>query len=138
MTRHALRTLIKQGHPGAMAALGYAPDAPITVEALTLSPDPVAIGDRAVLNIALSAPETVPVLVDYVLWFHRPNGAEASKVFKVKQAEITPGKTLTLSKTHVFKGNATTFTLHPGPHKIALQVNGRILEEVTFTLSPAT
>ncbi len=138
MTRHALRTLIKDGHPGAMEMLGYRADADITLEALTLTPDPVSIGGKAVLEITLSAAEPTPVLVDYLLWFHRPNGAEASKVFKLKQAEITAGAPLLLKKTHVFKGNATTFTLHPGPHKISVQVNGRILGDLDFTLAPAT
>ena len=135
MTRHALRTLIKQGHPGAMEMLGFRADAPVTLDALTISPDPVAINDRATITVTLSASESVPVLVDYLLWFHKPNGAESFKVFKIKQAKIASDAPLTLTKTHVFKGNATTFTLHPGPHRIGVQVNGRVLGEVQFDLT---
>ncbi|QBY00174.1 hypothetical protein E2K80_04995 [Rhodophyticola sp. CCM32] len=135
MTKHALRTLIKDGHPGAMEMLGYRADAPVTLEAITITPDPVAIGGRAVIEIVLSAAEATPVLVDYLIWFHKPNGAESCKVFKLKQAVLTPDAPLRLSKTHVFKGNATTFTLHPGPHRISAQVNGRILGEMGFALT---
>ncbi len=137
MTRHALRTLVKQGHAGAMAALGYRPDAPITVDHVTLAPDAPQIGDRATLTVTLSAPEPTPVLVDYIIWFKRPGGSESAKVHKIKQAQIVPGKPLTLTKTHVFKGNATTYSLVPGEHRLAVQVNGRILAETRFDLRPA-
>ncbi|WP_430449217.1 hypothetical protein [Rhodophyticola sp.] len=135
MTRHALRTLIKAGHPGAMAHLGYDADAPVRLEAITVTPDPVAIGGRATVEIVLSAPERTPVLVDYLLWFHKPDRAETCKVFKLKQAEVTPEQPLRVAKTHVFRENATTFTLHPGPYRISAQVNGKILGEVAFSLT---
>jgi 3-methyladenine DNA glycosylase AlkC len=44
---HALRTLVKQGHPGAMAALGYDPDAPVEVVSFRVDPDAPRIGGTA-------------------------------------------------------------------------------------------
>jgi 3-methyladenine DNA glycosylase AlkC len=46
MRKHALRTLVKQGHPGAMAALGYDPDAPVHVVGFTVDPETPLIGGR--------------------------------------------------------------------------------------------
>ena len=34
------------------------------------------------------------------------------------------------------KGDATTFRLHPGPHRIELQVNGRVRAAAAFDLLP--
>lgn len=133
MTSHALRTLIKDGHPGAMARLGYRPDAPVTLEAFTVTPQ-VAIGDAAALEIVLTAAEQVPVLVDYIMHFKKSDGSLAPKVFKLKQAKITPGKPLKLKKSHRFKGDATTFRLYPGGQEVSVQVNGRVLGTVPFTL----
>ncbi len=137
MTAHSLRTLVKDGHPKAMEMLGYRPDAPVTVAAFGFDTTTPAIGDKVKISASLTAPEKTPVLVDYVIWFKRPGGSESAKVHKLKQAVIQPGKLLTLAKAHVFKGNATTYSLVPGPHRMALQVNGRIAAETVFDLQPA-
>ncbi|WP_366141383.1 DNA alkylation repair protein [uncultured Shimia sp.] len=137
MTRHALRTLVKQGHPGALEMMGYRADADIRVDRFDLGSDHVVIDQSLAFDVTLAGPVGTPVLVDYVLGFHRPSGTEGRKVFKLKQSVIGKDGTLALAKSHRLKGNATTFKLHPGPHKVALQVNGRILAERPFDLVPA-
>lgn len=133
MTRHALRTLIKQGHPGAMAALGYRVDVPVTAQ-LTLANPRVKIGEALDIEIALSCPQVLPVLVDYRITFPRPSGKTAQKVFKLKAAQIGAGVPLHLSKRHVFKAVASTFAHCAGPHRLTLQVNGRDVAAADFTL----
>jgi hypothetical protein len=65
------------------------------------------------------------VLVDYVIWFRRPGGRESARVHKLKTATIRRANPAP-EKAHRFKGDATTYSLVPGPHRVALQVNGRI------------
>jgi hypothetical protein len=137
MTRHALRTLVKQGHDGAMEALGYAPDAPVEIVSFAVEPRAPRIGDSVRIGADLTAPETCPVVVDYVVWFRRPGGSENPKVHKLKGGTIRAGETLRLERSHRFKGDATTYRLVPGPHRIALQVNGRILAETVIDLRDA-
>ncbi|TNF23002.1 MAG: hypothetical protein EP318_01265 [Rhodobacteraceae bacterium] len=134
MTRHALRSLIKQGHPGALALLGYRADAPVEVQVEIAEPV-IPRGDPLRFTVTLSAPGPVPVLVDYVIWFRKADGRQAPKVFKLKQAEAGAGAPLVLQKTHALKWDATTFRLHPGAHRLGLQVNGRIRAEAGFTLA---
>jgi hypothetical protein len=107
-----------------LALLGYAPDREMSV-ALTLSPNPVAIGDAVEISVTLDAAEDLPVLVDYRIQFHRPNGRRGEKVFKLSSAQLKAGQRQTLSKAHKLKAGASTFTLHPGPHRIVVQVNGQ-------------
>ena len=133
MTRHALRTLIKDGHPRAMKALGYDPDAAVTLAALDV-PEQARIGDVLAFSLTLQADVATGVLVDYVLWRRRSDGGEARKIHKLKQARIKAGETLRLSKSHWLKGDATTFKLYPGPHRLEVQVNGRVLGEARFEL----
>ena len=83
----------------------------------------------------LGSRQDLPVLVDYRLRFARPQGKSAEKVFKLKTGKITADKPLTLSKNHRLKGDATTFTLHPGAHPIILQVNGRDVATAKFELT---
>jgi hypothetical protein len=73
MTKHALRTLIKQGHPGAMIALGYDPDAPVEVTAFRRrSRDAPASEGRRAGRGRPDRARDCPVLVDYIIWFKRP------------------------------------------------------------------
>ena len=85
-------------------------------------------------DVLLEADEALPVLVDYRLRFNRPKGT-AEKVFKLKTGRLAPGKPLRLSKRHALKGNATTYTLHPGAHRIIVQVNGQDVAEAEFDLT---
>tara|TARA_R110002072_G_scaffold847_7_gene6799 strand:+ start:1776 stop:2894 length:1119 start_codon:yes stop_codon:yes gene_type:complete len=134
MTRHALRTLVKQGHGGALGLLGYRGDMDVQAT-LALSQRSYKIGDILEMACTLKAAAALPVLVDYRIIFARPGGKTAEKVFKLKVGQIAAGKTLTLSKKHRLKGDATTFTLHPGAHQIVLQVNGVDIAQVAFDLT---
>ncbi|GGE31190.1 hypothetical protein GCM10011360_18910 [Primorskyibacter flagellatus] len=133
MTRHALRGLVKAGDPQALALLGYGSGKGVAVD-VTLAAAKVAVGDALTFDLDLRAEGAQPVLVDYIIEFHRPSGRPGRKVFKLKQAEIPPGKPLRLSKRHPLKGDATTFRLHPGPHRLLVQVNGEIRAEAAFDL----
>ncbi|MGR3551240.1 hypothetical protein [Pseudooceanicola sp.] len=136
LTRHALRGLIKAGHPQAFALLGYDPEATLTAE-LTLASPIIRIGEALDMAITLTAPETCVVLIDYILEFHRPSGRPGRKVFKLRQGRVAPDAPLTLSKQHMMRGDATTFRLHPGPHRLYLQINGKIRDSAGFELTAA-
>lgn len=124
ITRHALRTAVKRGAAEALALLGYHQDREVSVS-LSLTPNPVAIGEALQIEVTLYAEQPLPVMVDYRIRFHRPTGRDGEKVFKLKTADLQPGVPLTLSKAHKLKSGASTFTLHPGPHRVTIQVNGR-------------
>jgi 3-methyladenine DNA glycosylase AlkC len=134
MTRHATRTLVKQGHAGALTLLGYRTDVPVRAH-LDLGAATYAIGDRLAVSCTLEADHDLPVMVDYRICFARPNGKTGEKVFKLKVTQIVKGKPLNLNKTHHLKGDATTFRLYAGPHWIALQVNGQDVAEAAFDLT---
>lgn len=137
MTRHALRTLVKQGHEGALEMLGFRADAELRIAEFSLERVTIEIGEALVFSVSLEADERTPVMVDYVLEFFRPSGKPGRKVFKLKQGVVPQSGTLQMTKRHVLKGNATTFKLHPGPHKVTLQVNGREVAERRFQVTAA-
>ncbi|MEL7100441.1 MAG: hypothetical protein AAGM84_16575, partial [Pseudomonadota bacterium] len=132
MTRHALRTAVKDGHAGALALLGYRRDVPVTAR-LTL-PGKAQIGEALTVKVDLQADTDLAVMVDYRLRFARPGGRTGEKVFKLKTGQLKAGVPQTFEKAHKLKGNATTFTLHPGPHGITVQVNGVDVAEGTVEL----
>ncbi|MDU8910578.1 hypothetical protein [Aestuariicoccus sp. MJ-SS9] len=132
ITRHALRTAIKRGAPEALALLGYERGV-ATARLEVLTPE-VAIGGTLRFRVTLTAARDAPVLVDYRMIFARPGGRRAEKVFKLKAGKVRAGQPLVLEKAHRLKGDATTFTLHPGAHGIVVQVNGEDLAEAQFDL----
>jgi 3-methyladenine DNA glycosylase AlkC len=133
MTRHSLRTLIKDGHSGALTLLGYRQDVPVSAEIAL--PSKAKIGDALTFTVTLTTSEDLSVIVDYRLIFARPQGKTAEKVFKLKTTKISAEIPLILEKTHKLKADATTFQLHPGAHCIVIQVNGNDVAEAHFDLS---
>lgn len=133
MTRHALRSQIKAGDPDAMRLLGFSPEADVSVS-LDIDRPEVPIGTQLDFVVELTAPRDTPVLVDYIIHFPSASGKTREKTFKLKQSTVMTGQTLTLNKRHKLKAGATTFTLRPGPHRISIQVNGRVRAEGTFHL----
>ncbi|CUH80449.1 DNA alkylation repair enzyme [Tritonibacter multivorans] len=131
ITAHALRGLVKAGHPGALALLGYDPD--MDVDVRLSCPASAVIGEKLAFSCDIQGATGAGVLVDYRITFCRPGGKSSVKVYKLKQAKIgTSG--LTLSKAHGLKANASTFTLVPGAHLLEVMVNGRVRAQATFDL----
>ncbi len=131
MTSHALRGLVKAGHPEAMKLLGFDPDADLTV---SISLDGEArIGDALEFSVDIKGQDEQPVLVDYIIHFQRPGGKSSAKVHKLKQAKVKGGG-LRLEKRHKLKGDATTFRLVPGAHRLEIQVNGQVRAGLDFEL----
>ncbi|UYV35941.1 hypothetical protein N4R57_12885 [Rhodobacteraceae bacterium D3-12] len=133
MRKHALRTLVKQGDARAMAMLGYRADAPVTLKTLTLDRARVPVGEQITFEVTLSAAERTPVLVDYLLEFHRGQAlAPRRKVMKLGQGVVDPGKPLRFTKRYRIPRDATTVKIVPGPHRVSIQVNGQVLGGIDF------
>lgn len=135
IVRQALRHPIKQGHPGALRAVGRDPDARVSVRALEV-PERIALGEaldvRAVLrNEGSSALEAE---VDLVVHFVRKNGSRGAKAFKGRVVALPPGVDVAFHKRIPLRP-VTTRTHHPGLHRVDLQLNGRILAGADFELT---
>jgi 3-methyladenine DNA glycosylase AlkC len=132
IVRHALRTLVKQGHPEALRLLGA--EAPqVELLALELSPATVAIGGSVTIAVALRSTAAGPqqVVVDYALHLPGARGAARSKVFKLRSQTLAPGETLRLTKRQSF-APVSVRRIYPGAHRIAVQVNGVVLGEAAL------
>ena len=65
--------------------------------------------------------------------YRRANGELSAKVFKWKNCQIAPGQNLHLVKNRSLK-KITTRTYYPGLHKVALQINGTLVQTLDFEL----
>jgi len=134
ITRHALRSLVKSGHGGALELLGYRSDAQIAQADISIPPA-ISINNKVKILASLVPEADGPLMIDYVIDFVKANGKRSAKVFKFKSLEGKLKTEITLEKSHHFDGTATTFKLHKGAHSIHLQVNGRIVASQAFVLT---
>ncbi|MEE6295885.1 DNA alkylation repair protein [Georgenia wangjunii] len=138
VARRGLRTLVKRGHVGALALLGFEP-ATVDIDGPHLAelevPWAGSIRFRAVLgNVGT---DSVRLAIDYVVQHRKANGTLSPKVFKLATRTLAPGEEVVLQREHSFR-QITTRRYHPGTHAVALQVNGIATEAATFTLLPPT
>jgi 3-methyladenine DNA glycosylase AlkC len=135
IVRHALRTLVKRGHPRALELLG-AGVAPQLDARFTATPGRVPIGATVTFGATLTsnASRSQSLVIDYVVHYVRSAGKSFPKVFKWKRLDLAQGETVTLIKRQTFRDFSTRRHL-PGLHRVELQINGRRLAESAFTLS---
>jgi 3-methyladenine DNA glycosylase AlkC len=124
VVRHGLRTLIKKGHPGALALQGFAP-ASVAVTALRLDRQVVAMPEDLGFEFDISNTGTANarLAVDYAVHYRKANGSQSVKIFKLAALTLAAGETRTLAKRHAFKP-MTTRVHHAGLHALELQING--------------
>lgn len=125
IVRHALRTAIKRGDPGALAVLGFGEQADVVVRGAQITPLQPAIGEKVVLAFEVMNRSAAPqrVLVDFCIHYTKANGSTAAKVFKLKTLELQAGAAARLQKT-VSLAQMSTRTHYPGRHRVEALLNG--------------
>lgn len=136
LIRHALRTLIKNGHPEALELLGYSPIKQTGAD-FSITDHQVSIGSSLEMSLRLTSKNQTDqrLVIDFAIHFLRKNGTHSRKVFKWKSLTLHACETLTLSKKHPLK-KTTIRALYPGLHRIELLANGANLAEIPFELLP--
>ncbi|PTX56910.1 3-methyladenine DNA glycosylase AlkC [Litoreibacter ponti] len=132
LVKHACRTLIKQGHPGALAAFGYT--TPQLSDVALQAPDQVKLGEAMEIEFSFTAETEQSLLIDYVLHFLRKNGQLSPKVFKWTELTVKAGEQTQITKRHPYR-KVTTRADYPGAQKLSVQVNGVTVAETGFELS---
>jgi 3-methyladenine DNA glycosylase AlkC len=135
MVSHALRTLVKNGHAGALGVLGMTTDASVAVERFEVSPAVVVMDTHLVLmaDVVSTAARTQRLVVDFVIHHVNASGATSPKVFKWANIDLEPGERCTLTKRRLIR-QASTRTYRAGTHRVDLQVAGRILASTSFDI----
>ena len=135
VVRHALRSLIKSGHPEALALLGSAPDVRLGVVDLAVHTPVVTLGEALHFSFTLAstADEPIRAVIDYVIYHRRANGALTPKVFKLSTRTLAPNSREPMSRHHPMRP-ITTRRYYVGEHRLEVQVNGLALAAATFEL----
>jgi hypothetical protein len=135
ITSHALRTLIKQGHPEALELLGYPSHPAVSVRKLTVAPPAIPMGEKVTFSFEIASLSDQPqnLMIDYVVHLMRANGKQTPKVFKLTKKTLQPGQLMQITRQHSF-APITTRKYYPGEHAIEPKINGQLFERAEFVL----
>ena len=133
VTKHALRTLLKQGHPGALELLGFHGDVSVDVVGAAIDPAVVRVGDSTVLSAEIRSTGDAPekLMVDYAVNFQNVSGTGSRKVYKGVVVDLGGGELFVL-KRKISLAQRTTRRIIAGPHSVEIQVNGVVHAVVPF------
>lgn len=135
LIKHASRTLIKMGHPGALRMLGFSDDAKVRLENFRVFEPNIKVGDYLEFTFDLVSEGTTEqnLAIDFIIYFLKANGKHAPKVFKLSTKTLQPGEKISLKKRHSFKKIGIR-PYYAGEHRLAIQINGKESEPVVFEL----
>lgn len=135
LIRHACRTLLKQGHPGALEVFGYREPRKLSAD-FALHTSALTLGEDLLFELKLEsdAAESQNLMIDYAVHHVKANGTRSPKVFKWKNLSLESGGHATLAKKHAIRP-ITTRRYYPGLHHVEVIVNGQAVARSYFTLS---
>jgi 3-methyladenine DNA glycosylase AlkC len=132
MTRHALRTLVRQDNMQALKLLGFSTEPRFRLGQVH-TPAAVTVGDAFEWRCTVRSLAPQRLRIALRIHFLKANGRHAPKVFSVTDTEVAKGEALEVRKRLPLRP-ATTRTLYPGTHFAELVVNGIARQRRSFEL----
>lgn len=127
--RHAVRGLLRAGHPEALALVGATPGGG-TVESLALATDWVAVGERLRFTVEVVAGGAGSLVLRYAVV---RDGSR--RVFHLgERTAVAAGERFTVVKSHSFRP-VTTRREPPGARVLEVVVNGTVRASAPFLLT---
>ena len=135
LARHACRTLLKAGHPGAMNLHGYGSATALELITFELSETPVKLGGHLEYKLVIrnGSRRKARVMFDYAILHRKANGGLSPKVFKGRIRELAAGESWEVSGRHPLKP-ITTRVYYSGLHGFEPRLNGRAFPARDFHL----
>ena len=134
LTRHSLRTLVKNGHPESLSLLGFKPQAQFETVDVSLDKNTLTFDEALEIQLAFTPTHSQKLMIDFQLHFPSMTSSPRSKVFKWTSVLVQAQDTKYLSKTLRFKQNLTTRKYLKGNYHIDIQINGEKLARASFQI----
>lgn len=130
--KHGMRTLIKEGHKGALKLFGFHKTPKVALEGVEWDKR-VSLGQRWSFSLDFVCKDSnkQDYLVDYRIYFIKKNGQQSAKTFKLKKVSLSKGERVEIRGHYVFK-DMTTRKHYPGKHAWQLLVNGVAMKKNDF------
>jgi 3-methyladenine DNA glycosylase AlkC len=135
LSRHACRTLLKNGHPAALKLHGYGSADSLEIESFNLHGNSICVGEKIAYQLVIhnKSRQSLRVMFDYAIHHRKAKGTLTPKVFKGRVKELAAGERWEISGTHSFR-QVTTRVYHAGKHQFEPRLNGRAFRAQKFVL----
>ena len=133
--QHGCRTLIKNGHAGALNLFGFASKPKVKVKSFLIKPAKIKMRGAATLVLKLSTDKKSKqkLSIDYRVYFVTKNGSKTKRLFKWAVKSIDSKSEWTLEKKQSCKDQLTRKHF-PGAHKIEVLINGDVVASKSVIL----
>jgi 3-methyladenine DNA glycosylase AlkC len=132
LVEHALRSLLKSGHAGALALVG-GEGAGVRVDAVEVTPGVASVGDTVEVRAELLAATPGAVRVDVVWAWPGARSGWSRKVFRGKSRELGEGERWTF-RHRLSLRPVSTRPMRPGEQRVTLRINGEDVATVGFAI----
>lgn len=122
MQKHALRTLIKTGHPDALSLIGLTTKPKFHLRDVQIS-QRVQLGHALHLCAEMTSLTQQRLHIGIRIYFLKASGDYGTKLYKLKQADFEKNVSVKLEKRIPLKP-MTTRALYPGVHYASIEING--------------
>jgi len=135
IVKHGTRTLIKKGNLDSLNVFGYEKDVRLKLVDFKLHQSELKLGDTLQFDFTLVSEKSTnqKLVVDYVVHYRKSSGELSPKVFKLKDIQLLPNQSITLTKKQVMK-DFSTRKHYMGEHLVEIQINGVIVCRGSFLL----
>jgi 3-methyladenine DNA glycosylase AlkC len=136
IVKHASRNLIKKGNLDSLHFFSFEKHPKISLDNFKLINPKLKLGDSLHFEFNLTSKKlsTQKLVIDYSIHYQKKSGSLSKKVFKLKEIELKPKEKISISKKQLFK-DFTTRKHYPGIHYIELQINGKLIQKLSFDLT---
>lgn len=135
LTKHACRTLLKQGNAEVMELFGFGRTNKIKISVFKILTPTVKIGSALEFSFSLKNTDkkTSKIRLEYGLFYQKANGNLSKKVFKISEKDYPKNSTTKINRKQSFK-IITTRKFHKRKHQVSIVINGEELERMDFEL----
>ena len=133
IVKHACRTLLKAGHPEAMAIFGFGAPCHTTLSGLELEHPELAIRETQTIRFQMNCTAAELCRLEYAVTFAKAKGKTSRKVFKISEKTLAQGTHEVVRKQKF--ADLSTRRHYPGAHSIAIIINGHEMGSVDFQLT---
>ncbi|MCC6840765.1 MAG: DNA alkylation repair protein [Flavobacteriales bacterium] len=136
IAKHACRTLIKAGDKHALELFAFDAAAKVHIQAFDLVSRQIQRGGTLEFSFTVVSQAHVhqQLVVDYAIHYRKASGRTSRKVFKLKEASLAPGASLSIAKRQRMV-DLSTRKHFAGEHLVEVLVNGKVLAQAAFVLA---
>ncbi len=133
--KHASRTLIKKGNIQSLALFNFEKKPKLKLENFKIINSKINLGDSLHFEFDITSEKltTQKLVIDYCIHYRKKSGGHSLKIFKLKEFELKPNQIIKISKKQLIK-DFTTRKHYAGTHFVELQINGAVLNKLSFEL----